>query len=131
MILDHVAYSAGLIIEGAAALDPEILCHRDLNALHIVAVPKRFHECICEAEGDHVIHRPLPQIVVDSENCAFVEPSEKDSIEMLRRWQVMPERLLDDDPTSRRTATLLQLLEHWFEHSGRDREVMRWPLRSP
>src|SRR5260370_18162934 len=98
MILDHVAYSAGLIIEGAAALDPEILCHRDLNALHIVAVPKRFHERICEAEGDHVIHRPLPQIVVDSENCAFLEPAEKASIEMFPRRQLIPERLLDYDP---------------------------------
>ena len=39
-------------------------------------------ERICEAEGDHVIHRPLAQIVVDPENCTLVELSEKDSIEM-------------------------------------------------
>jgi len=34
--------SAGLIIEGRRGPDPKVLCHRDLNALDIVAVPKRF-----------------------------------------------------------------------------------------
>src|SRR5258708_7367407 len=106
MILDHIADGAGLIIEGPSALDAEILCHRYLHALDIVAIPECFHKRICEAEGDHVIHRPLAQIVVDPENCTFIELSEKDSIEVLRRSQVMPERFFDDNPSPCRAAAM-------------------------
>src|SRR5258708_19687491 len=107
MITDAVGDGAGLIIEGAPALYTEIFRHRYLHALDIVAIPECLHERICEAEGNHVIHRPLAQIVVDPEDCTFIELSEKDFIELLRRCQVMPERLLAIDPTSHRAPTVL------------------------
>jgi len=106
MILDDIADRAGFIIKSTATLDTEIFCHGYLHALHIVAVPERFHERICKAEGDHVIHRPLAQIVVDPEDCSFIELSEKDFIEMLCRWQIVPERLLDNNPSSGRAAPM-------------------------
>src|SRR5437870_4645911 len=100
MILDDIADRAGFIVKTAAALDIKIFCHGYLHAIHIVAVPERLHERICEAEGDDVIHGPLAQIVVDPEDCSFIELSEKKLIEILRRWQVVAERLLDNDPSS-------------------------------
>ena len=70
MILDHVADGAGFIVERAAALDAEILRHRDLHALDVVAVPERLQKRIREAEEDHVMHRALAEVMVDAEDRA-------------------------------------------------------------
>ena len=61
-----------------------------------------------------------------SQSC---ELSQKHSIQVLRRRQVMPERLLDDDSGICGTALMFKLFEHGFEHSGRDGEVVGGPLR--
>ena len=55
VILDHVADGAGLIIKGAPALNPEVFRHRDLHALHVVAVLKRLPERVRESEVKHVM----------------------------------------------------------------------------
>ena len=68
MVLDHVADRAGLIVESAAALDAEVLSHRDLDALDVVPVPERLHEGVGETEDEHVVYRPLSEVVVDAEN---------------------------------------------------------------
>ena len=73
MVLNHVADGAGLVVERAAALHAEILRHGDLNALDVLAVPERFQERVGEAEEDHVVHRPLAEVVVDAEDVIFVE----------------------------------------------------------
>src|SRR5712692_6521918 len=106
MILDDVADRSGLIVEAAAALDAEILCHGDLHTLDVVAVPERLHEGVRETEDDHIVHRPLPQVVIDSENRGFIELPEEDLIQMSRRLQVVTERLLDDDAGIGRAAAM-------------------------
>ena len=68
MVLDHVANGAGLIVESAASLHSEILRHGDLHAFNVVAIPERLHERIGEAENDHVVHRPLAEIVIDAKD---------------------------------------------------------------
>ena len=56
------------VVEGAAALDAEVFRHGDLHALDMVAVPERLQERVGEAEEEHVVHRPLAQVVVDAED---------------------------------------------------------------
>ena len=106
MILDDIADRAGFIIKSSATLDTEIFCHGYLHTLDVVAVPECLHERICEAEGDYIIHRLLAQIVVDPEDSCFIELSQNDFIEVLRRRQVMPERLLNNDPGPGRAAAM-------------------------
>src|ERR1700730_9077054 len=130
MILDDVADCSGLIVESATTLDTKILRHSYLHALDIVAVPEGFHESVCETKDDHIMHRPLAEIVADPENRRLVELSEKNLVEMLRGLRVVTERLLDDDPSIRRTAAIFQLFEHLFEHCWWDREIVCWPLDS-
>jgi hypothetical protein len=48
VVLDHVAQAAGALVEGAPAIDAEILRERHLDARDIVAVPDRFEERICK-----------------------------------------------------------------------------------
>jgi hypothetical protein len=92
VILDHIANGSGLIVEGSAALDPERLRHRDLHALDVAAVPQRLKERINKAEKNHVVDRPLPEIVVDPKNRFLVEGPEQDPVELLCRGEVMTKR---------------------------------------
>jgi len=44
MVLNDVTNGAGLIVEGAPALHPERLRHRDLHTLDVSAVPQRLEQ---------------------------------------------------------------------------------------
>ena len=68
MVLDHVANGASLIVESAASLHAEILCHGDLDAFNVVAIPEWLHEGIGEAKNHHVVHRTLAEIVVNAKD---------------------------------------------------------------
>src|SRR4029453_18445278 len=63
MILDDVAHGAGSVVEGASALNTEIFRHGDLHALDMIPVPEGLQEGIGKTEEEHVVHRPLPEVV--------------------------------------------------------------------
>jgi hypothetical protein len=44
------------------------------------------------------VHRPLAEVMVNPIDRRFVEISEKNPIQVLRGFQIVTERLLDDDP---------------------------------
>src|SRR5262249_6096662 len=73
VILHDVADCSGLIVEGPAPLDAEVLRHGDLHTLDMLAVPDRLQERVGEAEERHVPHRPLAQVVVDAKDVRLVE----------------------------------------------------------
>src|SRR5215472_18926250 len=98
MVLHHVANSSGLIVKGAASLHTEILCHCDLDALDMLAIPHRFERCVGEAEKKHVVHGLLSQVMVDAEDAALIERAQQNPVQSLRRGEVRAKRLLDDDP---------------------------------
>ena len=85
MILHYVADGSRLIIKSAAPLDAEVFGHGDLHTLDMIAIPKRFQEGISETEEEHVVHRPLAQVVIDAEDCLLVEGAEQSLVELLRR----------------------------------------------
>jgi hypothetical protein len=72
----------------------------------------------------------FPKVMVDAENCSFVEMPQKDLIEMSRRFQVVTEWLLDDNPSVFGAVALCQVFHDSLEHRGRNRQVVCWPLRS-
>ena len=59
----------------------------------------------------------------------LVEGAEQDPIERLRRGEVAPERLFDDDASALGAARLGELLHDHPEQRRRDGEVVRRPLR--
>ena len=109
VVLDDVADRAGLVVEAAAALDAEVLRHRDLHALDVGPVPERLEERIREAEEQHVVDGALAEVVVDPEDVALDERAEQDPIQLARRGEVLPEGLLDDDAGALRAARSRQL----------------------
>src|SRR5262249_5301611 len=46
----------------------EALCHGDLHALHVIAVPDRLQEGVGKAKVEHVLYGLFAQIVIDPED---------------------------------------------------------------
>src|SRR5215469_11672663 len=125
MILDNVANRAGLVVKRTPPLHAEVLRHRDLHALDVMAVPDRFQERVGEAEEHHVMHLPLPKIMVDPEDRCLVKGAEQESIQLLRRGEIVAEWFFDNYPGARRAARFDQLFHNSAEQYWRNRQVMR------
>ena len=98
MVLHQVAQRAGALVIAGSAPDPEILDCSYLNVVDEVAVPDGFEQRICEPQRHQVLDGLLAQVMVDSEDLGFIELLQDLGIELARRGQVVPERLLDHDP---------------------------------
>ena len=115
MVLDDVADRAGLIVERAAALDPEGLGHRDLHAFDELAIPERLEERVGEAEEDQVVHRPLAEVMIDAKDVLLIETAEQNLVQRARRLEIAPERLFHDDARAARASRLREMLDHRCE----------------
>ena len=73
MVLDDVAQGAGPLVEAAPLLDAEGLGHGDLHVVDVAAVPQRLEDGVGEAQRQHVLHRLLPEVVVDPVDLRLVE----------------------------------------------------------
>src|SRR5215831_21300373 len=125
MVLDNVANRAGLVVERTTSLHAEVLRHRDLHAFDVMAVPDRFQERVGEAEEHHVMHLPFPKIMVNPEDRRLVKGAQQESIQLLRRGEIVAKRFFDNYPGSRRAAGFDQLFHNSAEQYWRNRQVMR------
>src|SRR5689334_12229202 len=100
MILNHVTDRTGFIIKSAPALDPEVFRHGDLHAFDMVAVPEGLQERVREAEKKHVMHGPLPKVMVNAKDRLLVEGAQQDPVEVLCRVEIPAEGLFDDDTSA-------------------------------
>ena len=98
MVDDDVAQRTDRIVEVAAVFDTEVLRHRDLHALHEVAVPDRLEHRVREAQEQDLLEPHLPEVVVDPVELRLVHVLVQLVGECARRRQVVAERLLHDDP---------------------------------
>src|ERR1700741_1732794 len=114
MVLDHVADRSSLIVKAPAALYPEVLSHRDLDALDVVAVPKGFDKGVGKAERQHVVDCSLAKIMVNTEDVSFVEGPKQDLVQFLRRCEVIAERLFHDDSRPPPAVRSGQVLDDGF-----------------
>ena len=97
MVLDHVAKRARLLVVRAAGLHPQGLAHRDLDVVHVVAIPQRLEDPVGEAEDQDVLDGLLPEVVVDPVDLVLGEDAAHHLVEGPRGREVASERLLDDD----------------------------------
>ena len=116
---------AGRVVEAAAALDAEVLRHRDLHALHVGPIPEGLDDRIREAKEQHVVDGALAEVMVDPEDVGLDERAEQGPVQVARRREVLAEGLFDDDTGPRRAAGRGQLLDDRSEKRGRNGEVMR------
>ncbi len=98
VVLEDVPARPGLLVERAAALDPERLGHGDLDMVDVAPVPERLEDPVAEPEDEEVADGLLAQVVVDPVDLLLAEDLEDLAVEPDGRVEVPPERLLDDDP---------------------------------
>ena len=109
VVLEDVARRAGLLVERAAVLDADRLGHGDLHVVDVAPVPERLEDAVAEPEDQQVADGLLAQVVVDAVDLRLAEDLADLAVEPLRRVEVVPERLLDDDPAP--AAVVLLVVE--------------------
>jgi hypothetical protein len=132
VVLDHVARSADAVVVPGPAADADVLGHRDLHVVDVVAIPDRLVQLVGEAQRQDVLHRLLAQVVIDAEDRIRRERRAQRVVELPRRGKVMTERLLDDHPAPAVRLVggvvdqtgVAQLLGHDGEVLRRDRQVV-------
>ena len=130
VILDDVANDARLLVELAAALDPELLGHGDLDVLDVVAIPHRLEKRVREAEVEDVLDGFLAEVVIDAEDAVFRKRVVQHRVQLARRLEVPAEWLLDDDACLLGASGLRQQLDDGGEHAWRNGQVMRRAFRA-
>ena len=73
VVLEDVADGAGLLVERAAALDPDRLGDGDLHVVDVAPVPERLEDPVAEPEDQQVPDRLLAQVVVDPVDLRLAE----------------------------------------------------------
>ena len=125
VVLHDVADGPVGVVEGASVVDPEVLGHRDLDALDVVAVHQRLHEAVGEPEVHEVLDGFLPEEVVDAVDVVLAEHRGDRLVELLGAGAVVTERLLDDDAAAVGAARRLELLDDQTEQRRRDGQVVQ------
>ena len=88
-----------MIVEGAApSLHADRLRDGDLHVIHVLAVEERLEDGVAEAKRQQVLHRFLAEVMVDPVDLVGPKKAQEIAIKGQRTGQVVPERLLDDDP---------------------------------
>ena len=110
MVLDHVAQRADGVVEPAAALDAEVLGHRDLHAGHALAVPQLGQRQVGEPQVFQLDDRLLAEEVIDAQDLALAQQPVQPGVQLAGRRQVAAERLLDRDPAVAQQLRRAELL---------------------
>ena len=105
MVLHHVAEGPGMIVKGAAApLHAHRLGHRDLHVLDVLAVEQRLEDGVAEAEGQEVLDRVLPQVMVDAIDLIGPQETQNVPVELHGAREIETERLFDNHASPRSLA---------------------------
>ncbi len=123
----HVAVGAGRLVEVGALGESQLLGHVDLDVADVVAVPDRLEETVGEPEREDVLRRLLAQEVVDPEDLLLVEDLVQLAVELLRRRQVGPERLLHDDAAALDEIGVAEQVHHGQRRLRRHAQVVQPP----
>ena len=101
MVLQHIPGGTGLIVEGPAAGDADVLSHGDLYVIHVAVVPEGLDHRVGEAQGQQILDRLLPQVVIDAIYLLFGEQRREFVIDIAKRLKVRSQRLFHHDARRR------------------------------
>src|ERR1039458_9517107 len=94
MILDHIVQRAGFLVVGAAAFHADGFGTRNLDVVHIPAIPQRLEDAVAEAERQDVLDGLFAEIVVDAVDFRFVERFVQPAAQFACAFEIVPERFL-------------------------------------
>ena len=73
VVLDDVAQRARLLVVAASSLDADRFGDGDLDVVDVLPAPHRLEDPVGEPEDVQVLHRLLPEVVVDAVDLRLVE----------------------------------------------------------
>ena len=123
MVDHHVAQRADGIVEVPAILDAEVLRHRDLHALDVVAVPHRLQHPVGEPQKQDLLETHLPEVMIDPEELGLLHVLVQLLGQRPGRGVIVAERLLHHDPRGVRQPGLGKALDDRREQKRRDLEI--------
>ncbi len=129
MVLHDITDSADLVVKCPASLHAKLLCHRDLHAGDVPAIPDGFEDFIFETEVQKVADRGFAEVVIDPEDVAVVEVAQECLVERQGRREIATEWFFDDDARAFCAPGFPELLDDQAKERRRDRQVMRRALR--
>ena len=124
---EHVAESAGPLIEVRSRTDRQRLGHVDLDMFDVVVVPDRLEHAVCEADCEQVLHRLLAEVVVDPEHLRLVQDLVHARVELSRRGEIGSEWLLHDHARALIKPERSELLDDAGRCPRGNREVVQQP----
>ena len=93
----HVAQRAGGFVKAAAMFDAHGFGGGDLHVIDVMAIPDRLDDAVRETEDHHVLDGLFAEIVIDAVDLVFGEDLLQILVELLGGFEVVAERLFDDD----------------------------------
>jgi hypothetical protein len=105
--------------------DAHLFSDSDAHVVHVMPVPDRFKEGIGKAKHQNILHGLFAQVVVDPEDLGFVKAAGEPVVQRSRRFQVIPDRFLDDHPRPFPVMHQSHLLEAWRDAAKQRRGVAR------
>ena len=128
MVLDHVAQRADGVVEPAAALDAEVLGHRDLHVGNALPIPELGQREVGEPQVLQPDDRFLAEEVVDEQDLVVAQHMVQPGVQFARRVQVVAERFLDRDPAVAQEPGRSEVLDDRAEKRRRHFQVEQRPL---
>ena len=101
MALHHVAQRARVIVVGGARADALGLSDGYLHMIDEARRPDRFEDRVGESQHHQVLDRLLAEVVIDSENLAFIEMAREFGVDFRRAGEIGADRFFDHDPRER------------------------------
>ena len=98
MVGHHVPEGTGFFVVATTLLDTDLLCHGDLDVIHVASVPDGLENAVRESEHQDVLDGLLSQIVVDSVDLLLAQRLPEITVQVTGGLEIPPERLLDDHP---------------------------------
>src|ERR1039458_20378 len=129
VVLDHVTDRPSVIVELPPPLDPELLRHCDLHTLDVIPIPDRLQEAVGEAKEQKIENGLFTKVVVDTKDSRFRKHEMKSGIQLLRRGEIVPERLLDNHSSIFHAVRLCERLNNTHKKTWRNRQIVRWAAR--
>ena len=124
MVLQHVAQRTRGVVITAAPFDADRLGDGDLHVIDVRLVPHRLEQEVGEAERHQVLHRLLPEIVIDAVDAVLVDDLADAPVDLAGGVEILAERLLQNHTRLRgQQAVRGELVGNRIEEFGRGGEV--------
>src|SRR5256885_9367157 len=102
MVSHHIAHRACFLVIATARADTELFADGDLYVVDGLPVPELLENRVREPEHEDVLHRFLPEIMVDAENLSFTHELRELVVQRAGGNEIMTEWLFEDHPLPKR-----------------------------